>query len=448
MCFGQSSVKSLCIPDSVELLGKFCFWSSGLEQLTIGNKSRLRTIEKHCFEACHLKSVHIPKDVDFIAPTAFIETLIESISIDRRNCRFAVNLPFLVDVIKLEVIRYLPGNGPSRVWREIKSLGSFCFHRQILNRLDFAADSQLSRIEEFCFCESSVESIKIPRSVEVLGKSCFTTSNIQALTFEAGSRLEQIEENCFAGCSLPSLLLPNSVEVLGKSCFSDAKLETLTFEANSQAREIGESCFHRSSLKSICIPRHIIALPQLCFAGCQQLESVTFESESALKRISESCFQDCSLRSLRLPKNVSEIGESAFNEQLISVDPANLRFMVRGTFLIDVLHFTAVSLSASSDRINVWKHIKALGKSCFRRRTIESIFFETNCELMRIEESCFACCEAKSICIVGGPRGGGGPCDADHPQGNRDGREGDTCLESAGAGWKDRWWQVRHRRIG
>jgi hypothetical protein len=62
------SLKSICIPSSVEEVGKSCFaycWS--LRTVTFARESKLRLIEKEAFDECpSLKSVPVPASVEVV----------------------------------------------------------------------------------------------------------------------------------------------------------------------------------------------------------------------------------------------------------------------------------------------------------------------------------------------------------------------------------------------
>jgi hypothetical protein len=47
-----------------------------------------------------------------------------------------------------------------------------------------------------------LQSICIPRNVEIFSKLCFARSKLKLITFESESRLTRIEDLCFSNCSL------------------------------------------------------------------------------------------------------------------------------------------------------------------------------------------------------------------------------------------------------
>jgi hypothetical protein len=117
---------------------------------------------------CSLKSICIPRNVEFIVVSAFIGCKCLSITIDAENLRFSIDRYFLVDEQGKCFVRY--------------------------------------------FGES--DRVSISRNVEILPKLCFTYSKLEPLTFENESRLTRIEDSCFLYCSLKSICIPRNVEIL------------------------------------------------------------------------------------------------------------------------------------------------------------------------------------------------------------------------------------------
>ena len=71
----RHSLKSVAIPDSVEVVGRWAFRKcSGLEELRLGKG--IKTIEKDAFRDCSsLRRVVLPSTLEKLAPDAFDESV-------------------------------------------------------------------------------------------------------------------------------------------------------------------------------------------------------------------------------------------------------------------------------------------------------------------------------------------------------------------------------------
>jgi hypothetical protein len=255
----------------------------------------------------------------------------------------------------------------------------------------------------------SDRTVTINRCIEILCEECFARcTSLENLIFESNSELRRIEENAFLSCKSVTLIcIPASVEILCSQCFGCCScLRTVTFESNSQLRRIEASAFDScSQLQSICIPPLVEILSDRCFGQCESLSTVSFEPDSKLKRIDGTAFIYCSsLTSLFIPASVETIGDSAFSDTNISkiiVEDGNTHFRVCDNSLPD---FSGISLIQSFDRrknIRINRCIEILCQKCFYIfTTLETVEFESNSQMRRIEENAFwNCSSLKSICI-------------------------------------------------
>jgi hypothetical protein len=163
---------------SVEIIERLCFAESEIEIVTFEAESRLNRIEERYFRRCPLTSFFIPKDVDFICGSAFGDTLMKSISVDRDNRRFGIERDFFMDVIDCIAIRYLGEAQELEIPKSIRSMAKTRFdHRQIKD-VSFEAGSQMTHIDAVFFYCCSLESICISRSVETFEFVAFLARSI------------------------------------------------------------------------------------------------------------------------------------------------------------------------------------------------------------------------------------------------------------------------------
>jgi hypothetical protein len=101
--------------------------------------------------------------------------------------------------------------------------------------------------------------------------------------------------------------------------------------------------------------------------------------------------------------NVAHVDGSAFvwsKIEAVSIDPENRHFSMSQGFLLDVTSNTIVRYFGRAPHLCVWRDIRVLGKSCFAATDyVETLVFETDSKLVRIDDTCFQECSLRSICI-------------------------------------------------
>jgi hypothetical protein len=136
---------------------------------------------------------------------------------------------------------------------------------------------------------------------------------------------------------------------------------------------------------------------------CKSLVSVTFESGSRLERIEEFAFASTRLKSIKIPGSVTSHGVSAFDGRYlnsVSVSPANVRFRVREHCLEDFDGSKIYVFFGSRHSIVIPSSVVVLDKlSFYKRRSLESVTFESGSRLERIEDSAFSESGLRSIVI-------------------------------------------------
>jgi hypothetical protein len=181
----NSTLNSIYIPASVEILGEGCFEKcTSLSQVTFEPGSRLTRIGNCAFRICSsLTSICIPADVEEIPGYCFID------------CHSLTNLVF-------------------------------------------ESGSQLVRILEGAFqnCRS-LRSLFIPSQVEIIEFGALLgCTSVREMIFETPSRLRQLE---LPRSEFGSLLIPDSVEIVGGSIGTfDGQSRVLRFDRTSSLNSI------------------------------------------------------------------------------------------------------------------------------------------------------------------------------------------------------------------
>jgi hypothetical protein len=122
-----------------------------------------------------LKSISIPRNVDFIDGSAFAGCEWLSVTVDPNNERFSTGGEFLINDPEKCLVRYFGHSREVQIWKDIEILGQSCFQEcKQLEVVTFHEESRLKRIEDSCFKNSSLKSICFPRNAEIIGKWCFS----------------------------------------------------------------------------------------------------------------------------------------------------------------------------------------------------------------------------------------------------------------------------------
>jgi hypothetical protein len=289
------SLRWICLPASVDFLGRSCFSGCrSLSSFTFESGSKLTRIEANAFFYClSLESICLPATLQKIDPAALSNSGLSKITIEEGNQHFRVSGGCLLAFDGLSVIRYFGRDKNATLSRDIQILGPGCFrYCSSLSSLSFESGSQLTRIEANALYHClSVKSISLPGSLEFIGEYSFTScTSLSSLTFESGARLTRIEADLLSNCSaLQSIHLPASLEFIGRNSFwSCSALKSLTFESGSQLAQIeGSALWGCDALNSILIPRSIKELGK-GWANPRSLRQVIFESALSLRIMIET----------------------------------------------------------------------------------------------------------------------------------------------------------------
>jgi hypothetical protein len=104
--FARSSLRSIFIPRSVEILCSECFsFCQSLNSVSFEANSRLTRIEFRAFSDSSLQSIVIPRGVRFVDRFAFQNAELASISIESGNERFVIRDESLMDIVDHKLTR-------------------------------------------------------------------------------------------------------------------------------------------------------------------------------------------------------------------------------------------------------------------------------------------------------------------------------------------------------
>jgi hypothetical protein len=340
----------------------------------------LNRIESFAFAWSSLKSIEIPRKVQFIDGSAFIGIKQNYVSIESGQKRFAISKKFLVDIIDHRLIRNFSSLSCVTILSDIEIFGSNCFSFcKSLSSISFESNSRLTRIESKAFRRSSLQSIVIPRNVEILGSSCFKwCESFSSISFESNSRLIRIESKAFRYSSLQSIEIPRNVEIIGLLCFSDCKsLLSISFESNSRLKRLESQVFN-SVYFSVIVPSTILFIASDAAPDPHHISMADNDSSDEFDRW----------------QHLQGFGIQIDFRRMIRFD---WMFTCRSDSLLDLSRLNAGSLLNASDRLSTQIYhwcddgIALIVKSIKLSVFVERVHLERNIEnLMNLRHPCIA----------------------------------------------------------
>jgi hypothetical protein len=291
------SLKSICIPASVEVILSNSAYDdvdvvlTGVKSITFEPGSRLREIQKLSFCGFgSLRSICLPASVESLDGGAFLGAGLNDICVARGNRFFRVSGPFLLDFAGVCIVRYFGDGNEVVIANEIETIGPYSFASRTVSAVRFDSTSKVSEIGiwAFSFC-GPLQSISIPSSVTVLGGCClFRCRSLQVVSFEADSRLMIIGAHALEQChALKSIVLPSRLEIINECAFADcSELETVIFAHGAKLVRIGEAAFaHCFCLESLSLPPLLEFIGENCFYHCTRFSILLFSVPSHLREL-------------------------------------------------------------------------------------------------------------------------------------------------------------------
>jgi hypothetical protein len=219
-------LKRFNVPESVEILGKYCFGSCReMKRVEFEGSSRLKRIGERAFSGCKLDSITIPALAEEIDGSAFVDCPLREIRVAPGSLNFKVEGNLLVRSDGTEIVRYFGLDREIVVHRKVKVLGKSCFERcKHLDKIEFKIGSELERVGRAALHDCvSLVSIEIPVSVRVIEEGSFEgCTDLESCLIARDSPLVTIGGRAFAKCtSLRSFDIPQQVGEIGSNCFSE-----------------------------------------------------------------------------------------------------------------------------------------------------------------------------------------------------------------------------------
>lgn len=179
-----------------------------------------------------------------------------------------------------------------------------------------AFPSGLTHLDNYCFSNTGLTSITIPKGVSQQGYGIFQScNNLASAVLEEG--LTSIGSNIFSSCgNFASVTLPSTLTTLQNNAFWGTNLKEITLP--DSVDQMGDNCFgYCRSLKKVTLGAGLTHLGNYMFSQCYALENVIFDD--ALTSIGSGIFQNCNiLNTLVLPANLTSTNSDTFSNSSLT----------------------------------------------------------------------------------------------------------------------------------
>ncbi|MBQ7012704.1 MAG: leucine-rich repeat domain-containing protein [Oscillospiraceae bacterium] len=341
--FWDSGIRRLTMPEHVEMIGEGACSSSGLQEVWI--EAPLEVIPEHVFAYCmELETVHLPDTVTSIGEEAFTDcrslaslNIPDSVTEIGDRCFYRceslemVSLPQCLRRIGAYALSGTPFE-ESLEEEEFVILEGGLLYRYQGNDMNVVIPDGVTSICGAAFAGCEMETVKIPDSVQYIGNYAFThCENLTSVTIPAGaevdsqylfndcislrevhfSGIETLQTGVFDGCTaLETVTGLSSVREVQKNAFLHC--ESLIKLELPALTSMMENAFAESGIQEIVLGDGLETLADGAFHECTRLNSV--QLGSGLRSIGEKSFQGCTaLKEISLPDGLGSIGKQAFS---------------------------------------------------------------------------------------------------------------------------------------
>jgi hypothetical protein len=150
------------------------------------------------------------------------------VQIDETNRHFSFSEPFLLNFEGLLIVRCMGSPAAVEIPNRIQKLCRCSFQAcELLTRVTFEANSELSVIDEHAFTDSGLDSISIPSSVVRIGPKCFSyCDKLKVIAFETGSKLaDSGNDICDESHNVERIEVPEAILWVCKRGFASEVLQ-------------------------------------------------------------------------------------------------------------------------------------------------------------------------------------------------------------------------------
>lgn len=442
--FGNQFTKftniDLVLPNSVETIGKYSFYNSGIKKITFSD-NLISMGWKAFYNNIYLTDVKLPKKLQTIGPSAFSYANLGSVhvynDIDLSNINRALQMAQVTEITleddnekyvsddgviytkDYKTLVYIPGNYSHSTLIVNENCEEI---RHITGNENFTIDmskTKIKKINEDCYNLGARSKIIFPECLEEIGEAVFNSIRWEELVLPEG--LKKLGTNAFANAEFKSIKLPSTLEYIGDGCFSHSYLNSIEIPKN--VKYIGRGAFsNNNNMKSLVVDEdneYYVSIDNALYTKdlkeilhhSENTGKTSFKIHESVQHIADYAFYGSSLKSIELPEGLISIGEYAFSRS--SITKINLPNSLKhiGSSAFYVTKFSSINLplgletigdsafeSSSIKSVTIPSSVISLGERAFRSNDyLETVHI--NADLYFINKEAFAYTKIKRINI-------------------------------------------------
>lgn len=347
----------------------------------------IEEIGEYAFAHCSiLQSVSLPKSMRRIGENAFY------------NCEslFSINLPDSIDTISASAFFYCKALHINHLPKHLSHIGDSAFNWCIIDGVTIPScikeigESPFSKNANNITSESSRFVIINSLLIDSVTNELIQLVDSSVKNVSIPEYITKVKDYAFADSSIETIVIPSSVKELGCGIFSGCKFLS-SVKLDCLIERLPDSFFAFSSLTSFDVPECIKVIGVCAFYRCTSLQTINLNK--GLKTIENRAFEECTnLVSLNIPESIVKIGDGS---RYCFKECKNLKEII-----YDAREAEITDLPQNMDILTIGPHVNKLPKNILYNNPVIEAFTITN-NVQRIEKGCIVDCpNLKEISIT------------------------------------------------
>ena len=350
----------------------------------------IEEIGEYAFAHCSvLQSVSLPKSMRRIGENAFY------------NCEllFSINLPDSIDTISASAFAHCKALHINHLPKHLSHIGDSAFNWCIINGVTIPScikeigESPFSKNANNITSESSRFVIINSLLIDSVTNELIQLVDSSVKNVSIPEYITKVKDYAFAHSSIETIAIPSTVKELGCGIFWGCKFLS-SVQLDCLIERLPDSFFAFSSLTSFDVPECIKVIGVCAFYSCRNLQTINLNK--GLKTIENRAFNGCTnLVSLNIPESIVKIGDDSRYCFKCFKECKNLKEII-----YDAREAEITDLPQNMDILTIGPHVNKLPKNILHNNPVIEAFTITN-NVQRIEKGCIVDCpNLKEISIT------------------------------------------------